>query len=168
MGDTCPLCRRAHALEGVSREHRARGARPAWPGEASSTPRRQTAAATELSRPTEPNALWCADYNGEFMLGNRRYCYPLTITDFASRFLLMCDALSTTHRNDSPSPSSSARSKNLGCRRRSERTTACRLPPRMRSTGSANCRSGGYGWGSRSSASSQGIRNKTGGMSGCT
>jgi len=26
----------------------------------------------------------------------RRYCYPLTITDFASRYLLTCDALSTT------------------------------------------------------------------------
>ena len=46
--------------------------------------------------PTEPNALWCADYKGEFMLGNRRYCYPLTITDFASRYLLTCEALSTT------------------------------------------------------------------------
>ena len=43
--------------------------------------------------PTEPNALWCADYKGEFMLGNRRYCYPLTITDFASRYLLTCEAL---------------------------------------------------------------------------
>ena len=51
---------------------------------------------TALSRPTEPNALWCADYKGEFMLGNRRYCYPLTITDFASRYLLTCEALSTT------------------------------------------------------------------------
>src|SRR5439155_11712925 len=51
---------------------------------------------TELSRPTEPNVLWCADYKGEFMLGNRRYCYPLTITDFASRYLLTCEGLSTT------------------------------------------------------------------------
>ena len=58
--------------------------------------RRTSATATTLSRPTEPNALWCADYKGEFMLGNRRYCYPLTITDFASRYLLTCDALSTT------------------------------------------------------------------------
>jgi putative transposase len=58
--------------------------------------RRPTAAATTLSRPTEPNALWCADYKGEFMLGNRRYCYPLTVTDFASRYLLTCEALSTT------------------------------------------------------------------------
>lgn len=30
------------------------------------------------------------------MLGNRRYCYPLTITDFASRYLLACEALATT------------------------------------------------------------------------
>ena len=58
--------------------------------------RHHSAAATFLSRPTEPNALWCADYKGEFMLGNRRYCYPLTITDFASRYLLTCEALSTT------------------------------------------------------------------------
>ena len=58
--------------------------------------RRQRATGTELSRPSEPNVLWCADYKGEFMLGNRRYCYPLTITDFASRYLLTCEALSTT------------------------------------------------------------------------
>jgi putative transposase len=57
---------------------------------------RHTATGTALSRPTAPNALWCADYKGEFMLGDRRYCYPLTITDFASRYLLTCEALSTT------------------------------------------------------------------------
>jgi putative transposase len=58
--------------------------------------RRPRAAGTELSRPTQPNALWCADYKGEFLLGNRKYCYPLTITDFASRYLLTCEALLTT------------------------------------------------------------------------
>jgi putative transposase len=58
--------------------------------------RRHATGGTALSRPTEPNALWCADYKGEFMLGNRRYCYPLTITDFASRYLLTCEALLTT------------------------------------------------------------------------
>ena len=58
--------------------------------------RRGRATGTELSKPTTPNALWCADYKGEFMLGNRRYCYPLTITDFASRYLLTCEALTTT------------------------------------------------------------------------
>jgi putative transposase len=58
--------------------------------------RRARATGTALTCPTEPNALWCADYKGEFMLANRRYCYPLTITDFASRYLLTCEALSTT------------------------------------------------------------------------
>src|SRR5262245_50062854 len=58
--------------------------------------RRPRHTGTELSRPSTPNALWCADSKGEFMLGNRRYCYPLTITDFASRYLLTREALSTT------------------------------------------------------------------------
>ena len=59
--------------------------------------RRGTAkAGTGLSQPLEPNALWCADYKGEFMLRNRRYCYPLTITDFATRYLLVCEALAST------------------------------------------------------------------------
>jgi putative transposase len=57
---------------------------------------RTRATGTELSHPTEPRALWCADDKGEFMLANRRYCYPLTITDFASRYLLTCEALATT------------------------------------------------------------------------
>ena len=57
--------------------------------------RRYKAQGTSLSRPSQPNDLWCADYKGEFMLADRRYCYPLTITDFASRFLLGCDALET-------------------------------------------------------------------------
>ena len=58
--------------------------------------RRPKAQGTALSAPREPNALWCADYKGEFMLADRRYCYPLTISDFASRYLIACDALSTT------------------------------------------------------------------------
>ena len=58
--------------------------------------RRPRATGTPLSQVSTPNALWCADFKGEFRLGNRRYCYPLTITDFASRYLLTCEALSTT------------------------------------------------------------------------
>jgi putative transposase len=59
-------------------------------------PRRRRATGTALTWPDRPNALWCADYKGEFMLADRRYCYPLTITDFATRYLLRCEALSTT------------------------------------------------------------------------
>ena len=51
---------------------------------------------TALSRPYLPNDLWCADYKGEFQLADRRYCYPLTITDFATRYLLGCEALANT------------------------------------------------------------------------
>jgi putative transposase len=58
--------------------------------------RRYKAEGTALSRPLQPNDLWCADYKGEFMLADRRYCYPLTITDAASRYLLSCEALSST------------------------------------------------------------------------
>src|SRR6476660_1225300 len=58
--------------------------------------RRYAAKGTGLSQPTAPNDLWCADYKGEFMLANRRYCYPLTVTDFASRFLIACEGLSPT------------------------------------------------------------------------
>ena len=51
---------------------------------------------TVLAHPHHPNDLWCADYKGEFMLADRRYCYPLTITDFASRYLISCEGLSST------------------------------------------------------------------------
>src|SRR5579864_6443644 len=60
------------------------------------TRRHNRAKGTTLSHPFQPNDLWCADYKGEFMLADRRYCYPLTITDFASRYLFACEALSTT------------------------------------------------------------------------
>jgi len=60
---------------------------------------RYKAQGTTLSRPLVPNDLWCADYKGEFMLADRRYCYPLTISDFATRYLLSCEALSSTQEN---------------------------------------------------------------------
>jgi transposase InsO family protein len=40
-----------------------------------------------------PNEVWCVDYKGQFRLGDRSYCYPLTTTDLYSRFLLGCDAM---------------------------------------------------------------------------
>jgi transposase InsO family protein len=58
--------------------------------------RRTRANGTPLSEGAAPNDLWCADYKGEFQLGNRSWCYPLTVTDHASRFLLLCEAMETT------------------------------------------------------------------------
>jgi transposase InsO family protein len=43
-----------------------------------------------------PNQLWCADFKGQFRMGNARYCYPLTVTDFHSRYLLGCEAMEST------------------------------------------------------------------------
>ena len=58
--------------------------------------RRHKAQGTELTAAHRPNGLWCADYKGEFMLGDQRYCYPLTITDYRSRYLLACEGLHST------------------------------------------------------------------------
>jgi transposase InsO family protein len=43
-----------------------------------------------------PNQLWCADFKGQFRMGNAKYCYPLTVTDFHSRYLLGCEAMEST------------------------------------------------------------------------
>jgi transposase InsO family protein len=60
---------------------------------------RHRASGTALSQGSAPNDLWCADFKGEFKLGNGRYCYPLTVTDHASRFLLLCEALESTRED---------------------------------------------------------------------
>src|SRR5216684_1592624 len=43
-----------------------------------------------------PNAVWCADYKGQFKTGDGRYCSPLTVTDGFSRYLLGCQGLGST------------------------------------------------------------------------
>jgi transposase InsO family protein len=59
---------------------------------------RHRAEGTPLSQALTPNDLWCADFKGEFKLGDGRYCYPLTVTDQASRFLLACEAFESTRQ----------------------------------------------------------------------
>ena len=58
--------------------------------------RRYKAQGTPLKGAHQPNGLWCTDYKGEFKLGNKKYCYPLTITDYRSRYLLTCEGLEST------------------------------------------------------------------------
>jgi transposase InsO family protein len=60
---------------------------------------RHHATGTALSAGNTPNALWCADFKGEFKLGNGQYCYPLTVTDHASRYILLCEALESTRED---------------------------------------------------------------------
>jgi transposase InsO family protein len=44
---------------------------------------------------TGPNSLWCVDFKGDFSVGAAR-CYPLTIMDAHSRYLICCASLSGT------------------------------------------------------------------------
>lgn len=62
---------------------RARRPRPPHPG---SAPLQTTA----------PNQVWCVDFKGEFPTGDGRDCYPLTVTDAHSRYLLACQGRPST------------------------------------------------------------------------
>ena len=58
--------------------------------------RRATPTPTPLVPGQAPNDLWAMDFKGEFRVGCGTYCYPLTISDDCSRFLLDCHALTST------------------------------------------------------------------------
>lgn len=62
--------------------------------------RRRTRKVNALPGPlrsaAQPNELWSADYKGQFKTMDGRWCYPLTIMDHASRFLLGCEGLPGT------------------------------------------------------------------------
>ena len=60
---------------------------------------RSRATGTPLSPGLAVNELWCADFKGQFKLGNGEYCYPLTVTDHASRYLLLCEALDSVRED---------------------------------------------------------------------
>ena len=50
--------------------------------------------------PKESNEVWSADFKGKFPLGNRSYCYPLTIADSYSRFLFAIQGLEYTRTEE--------------------------------------------------------------------
>jgi putative transposase len=56
------------------------------------TPRKRKRSVAPYTEPfvlcEEPNDIWSIDYKGQFRLGNKEYCYPLTITDNFSRYIL--------------------------------------------------------------------------------
>ena len=56
-----------------------------------------------LTPMTKPNEIWTADFKGHFRTGNGLYCYPLTIKDGFSRYLLDVKAfLSPSHQLTKP------------------------------------------------------------------
>lgn len=64
-------------------------------------PRRKgkTFSHSTLTQSQYPNDIWCADYKGQFKLGNGKYCYPLTISDHESRYLISCEGLENNREN---------------------------------------------------------------------
>jgi transposase InsO family protein len=56
--------------------------------------RRRRYRAVSRTRPfsacREPNDIWCVDFKGQFATSDGRTCYPLTVMDAASRYLLAC------------------------------------------------------------------------------
>ncbi len=94
----------------MRRQERRQGTAFAWPARSTvaellrrnglSAPRRRRARRSHPGRPltpmTAPNVIWTADYKGQFCLGDGRYCYPLTVQDGFSRYLLGCRGLHGT------------------------------------------------------------------------
>src|SRR5438094_6919159 len=94
----------------MRRQERRQGTAFAWPARSTvaellrrnglSAPRRRRARRGHPGRPltpmTAPNVIWTADYKGQFRLGDGSYCYPLTVQDGFSRYLLGCRALTGT------------------------------------------------------------------------
>lgn len=60
-------------------------------------PRRRRPIPGHPGRPTSvadaPNALWAIDFKGQFRTADGRWCYPLTLQDSYSRYLLACQGL---------------------------------------------------------------------------
>jgi transposase len=152
---------------------------PRWPWPARSTicdilsrhnlvpKRRKRRAIGHPGKPTSsidaPNDVWSADFKGHFKTGDGRYCYPLTIADGYSRFLLACEALSSTRVQEAKPY---ACSKNSACRSASAPTMACHLPPTPL-PGCPNCLRGGCAWASCRSSSNLANRNRMAVMSAC-
>ncbi len=51
---------------------------------------------TSMAEAKQCNEIWAVDYKGQFQLQNKRYCYPLTVSDCFSRFLLGCESFEDT------------------------------------------------------------------------
>jgi len=97
-------------LKLLRRSARRWGQEPRWPARSTvaellrrnglTAPRRRRQYPGHPGRPltpmTAPNVIWTADYKGQFKLGSAQYCYPLTVQDGFSRYLLACRGLRGT------------------------------------------------------------------------
>ena len=122
---------------------------------------------TPLSAGLAANQLWCTDYKGEFQLSNKKYCYPLTVTDHASRYLLLCEALESNSEQFAFTAFERLFiERGLPQAIRSDNGVPFASPNGLFNLSKLSvC---GCAWASVSNASSPAIRNRTAGMSACT
>jgi transposase InsO family protein len=73
---------------------------PAWTGALATPAPADRASGKPTTQILAPNDVWSADYKGQFRTGDGRYCYPLTVADGFSRYLLGCQALLSTAGDD--------------------------------------------------------------------
>lgn len=99
----------------VRRQDRRRGGSFAWPARSTvaellkrnglTATRRRRVVRGHPGRPltpmTAPNVIWTADFKGQFRLGDGHYCFPLTVQDGFSRYLLGCRGLTGTSTEES-------------------------------------------------------------------
>ena len=85
-----------------------------------------------LTAPTAPNLLWTVDYKGEFKTGDGTWCYPFTLRDGCTRYVLRCRAL-VTHTRAVTQPEFVAAFRTFG------------LPDRIRSDNGPPIGAGGLG-----------------------
>ena len=106
-----------------------------------------------------PNDIWCADFKGEFKLGHGQNCYPLTVTDQYSRYLLVCQALPSTAL-DGAKPVFSRIFREFGLPRFTVATTA-RPSPLTHSRDCRVCLRGGFNSACCPISSNPASRNRT-------
>jgi len=51
-----------------------------------------------LIEPQSPNELWTIDFKGQFRMGDQHLCFPLTLVDDYSRYILRCDGVHKVSR----------------------------------------------------------------------
>lgn len=51
-----------------------------------------------LGTSSGPNDIWCVDFKGQFKMRNSSLCYPLTVSDHFSRYLVAIESLGGVHQ----------------------------------------------------------------------
>ncbi len=77
-------------------QHRGRAVASQWPHHTAPPARPPGPSGSAAHADDGANVIWTADYKGQFRLGDGRYCFPLTVQDGFSRYLLACRGLGGT------------------------------------------------------------------------